>query len=338
MVATISGKETDIPVLSAGLANPAGNDHYLIKRITRMQMTKSVLRTLIKAAESYTEKGPCKVPGVKGSSNSASLEPMAAGDNKSPGPTSQTKSARKSCGSSGMKTVRPIKGTGKVKKAFGSGWGAKADHFTASLPSKPPAGGLLGKLMGGVAGGGAATARAGGAAKATQGLPKAGPGGLAGAAGAAGASVPPTARAGGAAKTPSALGQQKTPAKPYKPPQAPQQQPFGATANPFGIPGQGGSPEMGSYPSANSQPPAPPQPQPPRGNYYPQNDGNLQRQGRPSATKRDRGRDYFKSGAAQFAIKLAFIKIGPMSETKKINPTEKQRAKDKAEQRLRQTI
>ena len=138
--------------------------------MTTKVIRNQILRVLYKAAGSYTSTEPTKVPGIKGEQGGANLNPMAAGER--PARKGKDKAGcNATCGGSGMKTVRPIKGRGKLKKsellrgtifampvafaekaAFGGAGGVNQLAYSTP-PRVPPMGG--GGPRGGGPGGGA---------------------------------------------------------------------------------------------------------------------------------------------------------------------------------------
>lgn len=130
-------------------------------------MSSAVIKNLVrsvmqKAANSYTDTAPTKVPGIKGDSSGASLTPMAAGTKQSPGPVSTNEGRTKASTYPGCKHKKAprVSGTGKVKRsglaadpstlpirlaekrAFGSagGMNLSGQPAAASTPTpKPPA-------------------------------------------------------------------------------------------------------------------------------------------------------------------------------------------------------
>lgn len=97
--------------------------------MSRTVIRNQVIGVLRKAAGSYTTDDPVKVPGIKG--QGANLEPMAAQEKKSPGPTSTT------CGREKAGFVDPSAFGIMMaeKRAFDRGsLGSQAGAMAASAP------------------------------------------------------------------------------------------------------------------------------------------------------------------------------------------------------------
>jgi len=293
------------------------------------KITKGVVNVLRKAAASYCDTKPTEVPGIKGKADSSSLTPMAAGEKKSKGPVPTDKNAGCKSGG-GMKHKRPVSGTTKVKKAtvltptlwaeklafssmgspgMGSypSAGAQPAAPTPKRPTPKPPGGLSAQDMGG-----------------PPAVPKP-------------PQIPfPDLNMGAGGGGPLA--------------DMPDMQTLMMSIPGKGGGGAGGGAGFGSPPGAGGAVMAPRnrymspkvQGQHIQSNVNKHGLGTVQqRAGGAALANPQRGvnRHFPKAGSARdLAIKLAMMKVGPVTETKKINTLQNQRDKDKSEARLRQTL
>ena len=108
----------------------------------RVVIKNQALRTLYKAADSFTSRDPIKVPGIKGEPGSANLHPRAAGE------TTDEKTAASTCCKMSKPVPHDVK---KVKRASPQMRVPSAGDGTVQVPAEVAGGAINGAFLGSMA-------------------------------------------------------------------------------------------------------------------------------------------------------------------------------------------